>query len=78
MWALILSKECELYLCLEHECEPYLCLDHECALCPECADSLEEVHHALVLHPLQHDGEADEHSRPPHPGTETNYNSQLS
>jgi len=32
-----------------------LCLDHGWSLCPECPHGLEDIHHALILHPLQHD-----------------------
>ena len=45
-------------------------LHHGRPLGPQCPHRLEDVHHPLVLHPLQHDGEADEDPGPSHPGAE--------
>ena len=45
-------------------------LHHGRSLGPQSPHRLEDVHHPLVLHPLQHDGEADEDPGPSHPGTE--------
>ena len=42
-----------------------LCLDHGGSLCPESPHCLEDIHHSLILHPLQHDAQGDEHTRPP-------------
>ena len=42
-----------------------LCLHHGGPLRAERPHGLEDVHHALVLHPLQHDAQGDEHTRPP-------------
>ena len=47
-----------------------LCLDHGGSLCPECPHCLEDIHHSLILHPLQHDAQGDEHTRPPDTGAE--------
>ena len=47
-----------------------LCLDHGGSLCPECPHCLEDIHHALILHPLQHDAQGDKHTRPPDTGAE--------
>ena len=47
-----------------------LCLHHGRSLGSQSPHSLEDVHHPLVLHPLQHDGEADEDPGPSHPGAE--------
>ena len=46
-------------------------LHHGGSLGPQGPDGLEHVHHPLVLHPLQHDAQGDEHSRPSNSGTET-------
>lgn len=48
-------------------------LDHGGPLGAESADRLEDVHHPLVLHPLQHDGEGDEDAGPADPGTAEHY-----
>ena len=45
-------------------------LHHGRPLGPQGPHRLEDVHHPLVLHPLQHDGEAGEDPGPSHPGTE--------
>ena len=45
-------------------------LHHGGSLGPQSPHSLEDVHHPLVLHPLQHDGEADEDPCATNPGTE--------
>ena len=47
----------------------YLWLDHGRPLGPEGPDGLEDVDDPLVLHPLQHDRQADEHARPTNPRT---------
>ena len=49
----------------------YLCLNHGGPLGPEGANRVEDVHHPLVLHPLQHDRQRDEHPRSAHTGAET-------
>ena len=43
-------------------------LHHRGPLGPQSPHRLEDVHHPLVLHPLQHDGEADEDPGPSHSG----------
>ena len=42
----------------------HLCLNGGWSLGAQHLDSLENVHHALVPHPLQHDAEGDEHTGP--------------
>ena len=43
----------------------YLCLNHSWPLGPQGPDCLEDIHHPLVLHPLQHNTQRDEHACPP-------------
>ena len=43
----------------------YLCLNHGWPLGPQGPDCLEDIHHPLVLHPLQHNAQRDEHACPP-------------
>ena len=45
-------------------------LHHGRSLGPQSPHRLEDVHHPLVLHPLQHDGQADEDSGPANSGAE--------
>lgn len=40
----------------------HLCLHHRWSLRSKHFDGLEDVHHALVTHPLQHDTECDKDS----------------
>lgn len=47
----------------------HLCLNGGRSLGAQHLDSLEDVHHALVPHPLQNDAEGDEHTGPAHSGT---------
>lgn len=47
----------------------HLGLHHGWPLGPQHFDRLEDVHHALVAHPLQHDTQRDEDSGPPHTST---------
>ena len=42
-------------------------MNHGRALRPERSDSLEDIDHALVLHPLEHDAQRDEDAGAPHP-----------
>ena len=44
----------------------YLGLDGGRSLGAQHLDGLEDVHHSLVPHPLQHDAERDEHARSAH------------
>lgn len=50
-------------------CWPYLRLYHSWPLGAQRLDRLEEVHHALVPHALQHDAEGDEDASPAHTST---------
>lgn len=43
-------------------------MHHGRALRPECSDSLEDIDHSLVLHPLEHDAQRDEDARAAHAG----------
>ena len=47
---------------------PHLRLHHGWPLGPQHLHGLEDVHHAFVPHPLQHDAERDEDTRPAHAG----------
>lgn len=47
----------------------HLCLDRSGSLGAQHLDCLEDVHHPLVPHPLQHYAEGDEHACPAHPST---------
>ena len=47
---------------------PHLHLHHGWPLGPQHLHCLEDVHHTLVPHPLQHDAERDEDARPAHAG----------
>lgn len=48
----------------------HLRLHHGWSLCTQHFDCLEDVHSSLITHPLQHDTESDEHTRPTHARTE--------
>lgn len=48
---------------------PHLHLHHGWPLGPQHLHCLEDVHHTLVPHPLQHDAERDEDARPAHAST---------
>lgn len=52
-----------------HRRGTHLCLHHGRPLCPQGLHHLEQVHHALVAHPLQHNAECDEHASAPNPST---------
>lgn len=58
---------------LLHGNKVYLSLYHGGALRAQRAYGLEHVHHALVLHALQHRGQRDEHAGAPHAGAATNH-----
>ena len=48
----------------------YLCLHHGGSLSSQRLDGLEEVHHSLVSHPLQHNAQRDENTRPSYTRTD--------
>ena len=54
-----------------YDMSAHLGLHHGWPLRPQHLDRLEDVDHALVPHPLQHDAEGDEDPGPAHPRTET-------
>lgn len=54
----------------EKEVWVYLCLNGGRSLGAQHLDSLKDVHHSFVSHPLQHDAEGDEHTGPPYSSTE--------
>ncbi len=47
----------------------HLCLNGGGSLGAQHLDSLKDVYHSLVPHPLQHDAEGDEYTSPPYSGT---------
>lgn len=47
----------------------HLCLNCGGSLGTQHLDGLEDVHYALIPHPLQHNTEGDEHSSPSHSST---------
>lgn len=47
----------------------YFCLNCGWPLSAQHLDGLEDVHHALVSHPLQHNTEGDEHASPSYSST---------
>ena len=47
----------------------HLCLNGSRSLGAQHLDGLENVHHPLVPHPLQHDAEGDENTGPPYSST---------
>ena len=53
--------------------DTHLSLHHGGSLCSQGPHSLEDIHHPLVLHPLQHDAQRDEHAGPPDASAEKIY-----